>query len=130
MSVDIRGMDIMLGELQRRLGPQNMTPIVDAALKVGATVFVAELKRQLALPDTKGYTIDEIKLTEPYNRDGERTITVHWRGPHNRYRIIHLNEFGTVKNPSPRRKGAIARALQASERSYENALRQTIGALI
>lgn len=128
MSTDIRGTDVVLAELQRRLGPQVMQPIVDAALRAGAEVFVAELKRQLHLPDTKGYTLDEITLTEPYNREGNRTITVHWRGPHGRYRIIHLNEFGTVKNPNPRRKGAIARALQASERAYENALRTTIGA--
>ena len=130
MSAEITGVGIVMAELQRRLGPQEMQPIVDAGLRAGAAVFVAELKRQLLLPDTEGHSITEITLTVPYDKDGARTITVHWRGPKGRYRIIHLNEFGTVKNPNPRRKGAIARALQASERAYESAMRTTIGARI
>lgn len=125
MSVDITGMDQIQRELERRLGTQALQRISDKALIKASLVFVKELKSQLESFKDTGATIDEITLTEPYWKDGVRTITVHWSGPKDRYRIIHLNEFGTVNNPNPKGKGAIARALQASARAYRQAIIDT-----
>lgn len=126
MSVKIRGMNKLLTEMESRLGKLAMLQITDEALKKGAKVFIDQLKLELESFKDTGATIQELTVSEPYWDKGVRTIKVHWKGPKNRYAIIHLNEFGTIKNPNPRGKGAIARALKNSERAYGRAVRQAI----
>lgn len=126
MSVNIGGLSALLNDLESRFGPQEVARISDQALKDASLVFKATLIAQLMIFKDTGATLDELTFTEPYLKDGVRTITVHWKGPKRRYAVIHLNEFGTVKNPNPRGKGAIARALQQSEGSYRQAIRNAI----
>lgn len=122
MSVKIEGLPKLLADLESRLGQARMQGVSDRALRAGAEVFVRELKRQFESFKDTGASIKEITISEPMTIAGVRTIKVHWRGPKNRYRIIHLNEWGTVKNPNPRGKGAIARALRNAERAYKQAI--------
>lgn len=130
MSVEVNGMDDVLAEIERRLGPQGMQRISDDALASASAVFKSELESQFSSFKDTGASIDEISLTAPYDKNGVRTITVHWKGPKGRYRVIHLNEFGTVKNPNPPGKGAVARALRNSETAYKQAIEQALrGAL-
>ncbi|MCM3180240.1 hypothetical protein [Cytobacillus horneckiae] len=126
MSVRLRGQNQVLAEIERRLGRTAMQRISDKALKRGARVFVAELKRQFASFKDTGASIEEITISEPMTIAGVRTIKIHWRGPKGRYRIIHLNEWGTIKNPNPRGKGAIARAMRNAETAYRNAIKEAI----
>lgn len=126
MSVEIRGLSELLGDLERRFGEQAVIRISDEALVEASLVFKAALIAQLAMFKDTGATLDELTFSDPYNKDGVRTITVHWKGPKNRYRVIHLNEYGTVKNPNPRGKGSITRAVQLSEASYARAIRNAI----
>ncbi|USK48869.1 hypothetical protein LIT38_20380 [Bacillus sp. CMF12] len=126
MSVNITGLNTLIDELERRLGQDRMQAISDRALKEGAKVFVRELRLQFEHFKDTGASIDEINISEPMWVRGKRIIKVHWRGPKGRYRIIHLNEWGTVKNPNPRGKGAIARALRNAEEAYRNAVREAL----
>jgi len=118
MSVKITGLNELLAELDKRLGKAKMKKLTDDALMAGAEVFVRELKRQFQTFKDTGASIDEITISEPFDYAGNRTIRIHWEGPKNRYRIIHLNEWGTVNNPNPRGKGKIAIALRNSEKAY------------
>ena len=122
MGVEITGISEIEQELLRRLGSQRTQLIVDRALVAGANVFVRELKRQFETFKDTGESIEEITISQPMTVSGKRTIKVFWRGPKGRYRIIHLNEWGTVNNPNPRGKGAIARAM----RNAKNAYRETV----
>lgn len=126
MSVEIKGLDRLLNDLENRLGKQALQRISDKALRNAAEVFKNELIRQFETFKDTGASIREITLSDPYWEGGVRTIKVFWSGPDERYRIIHLNEFGTVKNPNPRGKGAIARAMRNSEKAYQNAIRRAI----
>lgn len=131
MSVEVTGQQKVLAEIERRLGKAKMRVVSDAALKAGAKVFIAELKRQVRTfsdgkGSSEGYTYDEITMSEPMTLKGNRTIRIHWKGPHNRYRIIHLNEWGTVNNPNPRGKGSIARAMRNAESAYRRAVKEAI----
>jgi len=126
MSVEIRGLDQLLADLERRLGKEAMQRISDKALLDAAEVFVKELKREFETFKDTGASIKEITVTGPYWEDGVRTIRVHWRGPKKRYRVIHLNEWGTIKNPNPRGKGAVARAMRNSEKAYQEAVRKAL----
>ncbi|WP_322552020.1 hypothetical protein AAB109_11275 [Priestia megaterium] len=126
MSVQIKGLNKLLADLEKRLGPDKIRNISDHALKEGARVFIEELKAQFELFKDTGASIDEITISEPMTIGGVRTIKIHWRGPDNRYRIIHLNEWGTVKNPNPRGKGAIARAMRNAENAYKAAVKEAV----
>lgn len=126
MSVKITGMKKLLADLDKKIGAEKMARVSDAALMAGAKVFVEELRRQFESFKDTGASLEEITISKPMLIKGVRTIKVHWRGPKGRYRIIHLNEWGTVKNPNPKGKGAVARALRNSEKSYRKALMNEI----
>jgi hypothetical protein len=126
MSVNVRGMGQLLKELDRRLGQASIQEITDKALIEGAEVFVKELKQEFELFKDTGGSIEEITVFPPGTEDGVRTIRIRWRGPKGRYRIIHLNEFGTINNPNPAGKGAIARAMRNAERPYRQVIKRII----
>ncbi|MGG4289958.1 hypothetical protein ABEW81_19360 [Priestia megaterium] len=126
MSVQIKGLNKLLADLEKRLGPDKIRNISDHALKEGARVFIEELKAQFELFKDTGASIDEITISEPMTIGGVRTIKIHWRGPDNRYRIIHLNEWGTIKNSNPRGKGAIARAMRNAENAYKAVVKEAV----
>lgn len=127
MSVEVEGLHIVLKQLEDKLGKQNVQRITDKGLKEAAEVFVKELKRQFESFKDTGASIEEITITGPYtDESGNRVIKIHWRGPKGRYRIIHLNEWGTIKNPNPRGKGAIARAMKNSEKAYREAIKSVL----
>ncbi|MEK4535626.1 HK97-gp10 family putative phage morphogenesis protein [Peribacillus sp. FSL K6-1552] len=113
-------------ELERRIGKMKAQQLSDKALKRGAQVFIKELKSQFASFKDTVSSNEEKKISEPMWVSGVRTVKVYWKGPKSRYRIIHLNEFGTVKNPNPRGKGAIARAMRNAESSYREAIKKEI----
>ncbi|MFB4471823.1 HK97-gp10 family putative phage morphogenesis protein [Oceanobacillus caeni] len=130
MSAKIKGLKELERKLEKRFEKKAMQRISDGALKAGAKVFVEELKRQFNAVNWKGYetgaTIEEITISEPMTIKGVRTVKVHWKGPNNRYALVHLNEWGTVKNPNPPAKGTIARALKNAEKAYRNAIKEAI----
>ncbi|MGR6338179.1 HK97-gp10 family putative phage morphogenesis protein [Priestia megaterium] len=126
MSVQIKGLNKLLSDLEKQLGKVNVQRISDYALKEGAKVFVRELKTQFQPFKDTGASIDEITISDPFTLNGVRTIKIYWHGPEGRYRIIHLNEWGTVKNPNPRGKGAIARAMRNAENAYKAAVMNAV----
>lgn len=126
MSVKITGMAKLEKDLENRYGEMRMRAITDDALRAGGKVFMKEMEAQFKPWKVDGYSIEEMMLTEPQTINGVRTITVKWKGPHNRYAIIHLNELGTVHAPNPPGKGAIARALEASRKPYRRELKRVL----
>lgn len=126
MSVKLRGIDPLIKQLEKRFDEIRVQEIVDAALMAGAKVFVRELKIQLKRFQDTGATVNEVTIRKPYTVDGVRQVTIHWKGPKGRYRIIHLNEWGTVRNPNPRGKGKIALALRISEKKYRDTLKEIL----
>jgi HK97 gp10 family phage protein len=126
VGVKIKGVNKLISQLEEKYGEQNARRISDKALKAGAEVFVRELKQELETFRDKGGTVEELTIGDPEDIGGVRVVKVHWKGPRGRYRIIHLNEWGTVKNPNPRGKGAIARALKNSEKAYRAAIKRAV----
>ena len=127
MAVKIHGVNRLINELEGRFGRKRIESIIDEALTNGALVFGMELRRQLATFKDKGYTLDELTISEPNARaSGSRSIRVYWKGPHSRSRIIHLNEWGTIQNPNPPGKGKIAKAMELAKKPYGKAVRDTI----
>lgn len=126
MSVKLTGEKKLLADIEKHIGKLKVQQLSDIALKKGAKVFVRELKSQFESFKDTGATIDEMTISEPMWVNGSRTIKIHWKGSKDRYRIIHLNEFGTVKNPNPKGKGAIARAMRNAEKEYLDTIKRVI----
>lgn len=130
MSIEVRGLRELERELDKRLGKAKMQRVSDDALYRGAQVFLKAINREISSrPDkgyAKGWTVEDTTISEPMWLNGARTIKIHWNGPHGRYRLIHLNEFGTIKIPNPPRKGAIAVALRAAESEYKAVIRNEL----
>lgn len=126
MSAEVKGLNRLLERLEKEYGEKTMKRLSDDALKDGAQVFVDELIKEFEKFADTGKSIEEITVSDPMTVNGKRTVKIHWKGPAGRYRIIHLNEFGTVKNPNPDGKGAIARSLKNAENAYHNAIKERI----
>ena len=128
IDIKMTGVDELLNELERRLGKDSMERISDAALLKGAELFVKILNAYIGTGGkyAKGWTVADTSIEGPVYIDGVKTVKIHWNGPNGRYRIIHLNEWGTVKMPNPPRKGAIAKAMRQAEQVYRNAIKQAV----
>lgn len=130
MKAELHGLAQLERELDKRLGNRAMQRVSDDALKQGAKMYKSAINNQISRrPDkgyAQGYTIKDTDISEPMTLNGVRTIRIHWNSSHGRYRIIHLNEFGTVKNPNPPRKGAIAVALQKGETAYKEVIKDVL----
>ena len=125
MAVKVYGVNRLIGELEAKFNGKRIERLTSAALEKGALVVGMEILRQLRTFKDKGYTIDEMTISDPFS-DGNPTVRIYWSGPHNRYRIIHLNEWGTIRNPNPRGKGKIAKALKLSRKAYGQAVRDEL----
>jgi len=126
-NVRVTGQKELIAELERRYGKVAMQKKIDAALIKGAEVFKRELEREFASWQDTGASKLEITISKPMDYGGKRTVRIHWRGDKGRYRIIHLNEWGTVKHPNPRGKGAVARAERAGAKAYIKVIAQELG---
>lgn len=130
MTIELKGMNELVKQLEKRFGKESTQRISDKALTDGAKIFVDAINKEIkSRPDkgyAKGWTVDDTSISEPTTIGGARTVKIHWNGPHGRYNLIHLNEFGTVKNPNPPRKGAIAKALRSAETAYRESIKKSV----
>lgn len=113
----------------RQFQEKKLMAIQDKALKAGAHFFVNKLKSAYLPYKKTGAIINEITFSEPFGPLDKRNITIRWRGPKDRYRVIHLLEFGTIKNPNPKQKGVIQRTLAESQAEYKKIIKRELAKL-
>lgn len=126
MAVTITGLKKLQAELEARYGQAKMQEISDRALLKGAEVIKKELEQNFESFRDTGASIDEITISAPKAGPNGRRRDIHWVGPKDRYRLIHINELGTIKNPSPAGKGKVAASLEGGKKAYRKALKQVL----
>lgn len=127
MSIKITGMDELINTLDNKFGPEAVKKLSDKALLKGAEVFVKILNETITASGHKGYSRGRTVGATTISKEGNRRVLkIHWNDGSGTHRIIHLNEWGTVINPNPPRKGAIARAMRNGEEAYRQAIKQAI----
>lgn len=126
MAVTITGLKKLQAELEARYGQAKMQEISDRALLKGAEVIKKELEQNFESFRDTGASIDEITISAPKAGPNGRRRDIHWVGPKDRYRLIHINEWGTIKNPSPAGKGKVAASLEGGKKAYRKALKQVL----
>lgn len=110
VNVNVTGVDEILKELEQRLSPAKVTRVSNQALRVVGQYGVMKLKTAVSSYRDTGKTVNEITATKPRKSGGGRMIKIGWSGDGNRWKLVHLNEFGYTrfgKTYSPRGLGKI-----------------------
>lgn len=121
MSVKFNGFDDVIKELEKQMNPRQVSKVTNKALQVGAEVVKDGVVGEFEKFKDTGASIDEIVISKVGTHDGVKSIKLGWNGPKERYRIIHLNEFGFDKNGrkiKPKGYGALNSAIKSSEKKY------------
>lgn len=125
MGASVNGMDEIIKNLHNQFTGPKFTRIENRSLVAGARVVGEAIEKELIPFKATGATVEEITIGKPTTRGGFKHILVGWSGPMERYRLVHLNEFGYTRNGkkyNPRAKGAIQRAINSSKQTFFDAV--------
>lgn len=115
--------------IDKELGEMKSGQIQNKALNKGSELVADNLKNTLGkfvgTGYSKGHTRDEIVVQKARKTNDGRSSSIGWNGPKERYRLIHLNEFGYTrkgKKYRPRMQGTVTQTVAQSESRYYDAV--------
>lgn len=91
------------------------------AVNAGADLVVEKLKDNFAAFQGTGYSRQEIIRSNAQTKNDITDVKIGWNGPHGRWRLVHLNEFGYTKSGkqyTPKGFGAINKTIHETEGNY------------
>lgn len=134
----LKGVDEVLGELQKRLGPQRVKTVVSKALrKAGEHVEQDLIQVTYSFNRTGATTNQVVKGNVSWADYGIPKIKIGWRraggGESPRWNIEHLNEMGYTRNGrsySPRGFGKLQGLIDEYEGKYPEIAREELEELV
>ncbi|MEU3039156.1 MULTISPECIES: hypothetical protein [Bacteria] len=118
----LKGDKEIIAYLETKYGKSAMKRITDFALTKAGNKVVSIIKGNMKSFEDTGESVEETTLSKPMTIKGVRTVKIHWRGPKQRYRIIHLNEYGhydrSGKWINTAGKGVIENAMREGRETY------------
>lgn len=130
MTISVKGDKEIIAYLEKKFGKSATKRITDFALTKGGQKVVQIIKRDMGSFKDTGESVSDTSLSKPMTIGGVRTVKIHWRGPKQRYRIIHLNEFGhydrSGKWVNTAGKGVIERAMREGRETYFRTVKEEI----
>ncbi len=122
MTVTVKGDKEIIAYLEKKYGKSATKRITDFALTKGGQKVVQIIKNNIKSFKDTGESVEETTVSKPMTINGVRTVKIHWRGPKQRYRIIHLNEYGHFdragKWVNTAGKGVIENAMREGRETY------------
>ena len=122
MTVTMKGDKEIIAYLETKYGKSATKRITDFALTKGGKKVVQIIKNNMKSFKDTGESVEETTVSKPMTINGVRTVKIHWRGPKQRYRIIHLNEYGHYdragKWVNTAGKGVIENAMREGRETY------------
>ena len=122
MTVTVKGDKEIIAYLEKKYGRSATKRITDFALTKGGQKVVQIIKNNMKSFKDTGESVEETTVSKPMTINGVRTVKIHWRGPKERYRIIHLNEYGhfdrSGKWVNTAGKGVIENAMREGRETY------------
>ena len=122
MTVTVKGDKEIIAYLEKKYGRSATKRITDFALTKGGQKVVQIIKNNMKSFKDTGESVEETTVSKPMTINGVRTVKIHWRGPKQRYRIIHLNEYGHFdragKCVNTAGKGVIENAMREGRETY------------
>ncbi|HGF7174123.1 hypothetical protein [Enterococcus hirae] len=128
-NVEIKGVQETIKALEKKLGEKKIKTLTKKAINVAAEKVEMKLQNDMIVFKDKGYTIDEVVRKNATYRNSNAEAEIGWNGPHQRYRLIHLNEWGYTrkgKQIKPRGFGAITKSLKKSEPLYFDTISEEV----
>ena len=126
MSVKVDIQDV-LKSMEKEINNPKTNKIQNDALNKGSQVISSKLtsgfNKFVGTKYSTGATRDEITVQRARKTKDGRMASIGWNGPKERYRLIHLNEWGYTrkgKKYRPRMSGTVTNTLKASENDYLN----------
>lgn len=130
MTVTVKGDKEIITYLEKKFGKSATKRITDYALTKGGQKVVQIIKNNMKSFEDTGESVSETSLSKPMTIGGVRTVKVHWKGPKQRYRIIHLNEYGhfdrSGKWVNTSGKGVIEKAMREGRETYFKTVKDEI----
>jgi len=123
MSVKIKGIKELEKQINAELTSRKASTAINNAVNKGGDTVVDELKREFSKFANTGASRDEIVRSNARSSNDIRGLKVGWEGPKDRWRLIHLNEFGYSKAGKqfrPKGMGTIVRTTESSKEKYFN----------
>ncbi|MDW4396795.1 hypothetical protein QI083_11060 [Staphylococcus saprophyticus] len=122
MTVTVKGDKEIIAYLEKKYGKSATKRITDFALTKGGQKVAQIIKNNMKSFKDTGESVEETTVSKPMTINGVRTVKIHWRGPKQRYRIIHLNEYGHFdragKWVNTSGKGVIENAMREGRETY------------
>lgn len=114
-SLDIKGLDEIVNKLNTKFSERRVNQFVNSALTVAGRYAATDIKNAVGSYRDTGATVNEITAGKARLRGGVRNIRIGWSGDGSkqRWRLVHLNEFGYTRNGrtyTPRGSGKIRAA--------------------
>lgn len=88
MSVEVKGVEALVRQLENKFGRVRMREVEDAALNEGGEYFKKNLQHNFKSFEDTGASINEMVKTEPFyskNAGKARSILIKWEGPMDRF---------------------------------------------
>ncbi|MGS5040253.1 hypothetical protein ACVDHH_01345 [Staphylococcus saprophyticus] len=130
MTVTVKGDKEIIAYLEKTYGKSATKRITDFALTKGGQKVVQIIKNNMKSFKDTGESVEETTVSKPMTINGVRTVKIHWRGPKQRYRIIHLNEYGHFdragKWVNTAGKGVIENAMREGRETYFRTVKEEI----
>lgn len=130
MTVTVKGDKEIIAYLEKKYGRSATKRITDFALTKGGQKVVQIIKNNMKSFKDTGESVEETTVSKPMTINGVRTVKIHWRGPKERYRIIHLNEYGHFdragKWVNTAGKGVIENAMREGRETYFRTVKEEI----
>ena len=130
MTVTVKGDKEIIAYLEKKYGKSATKRITDFALTKGGQKVVQITKNNMKSFKDTGESVEETTVSKPMTINGVRTVKIHWRGPKQRYRIIHLNEYGhfdrSGKWVNTAGKGVIENAMREGRETYFRTVKEEI----
>lgn len=124
-NVQFQGVTETIQALEKKLGTKKIRKVTRDAIDEGASDVEEQLKWALLTFKDTGATVDEVVRSLASYKNYNAEAEIGWNGPKQRYRLIHLNEWGYTRNGrqiKPRGFGVITKSLKFSEKIYLNAV--------
>ena len=122
MTITMKGDKEIIAYLEKNYGKSATKRITDFALTKGGQKVVQIIKNNMKSFKDTGESVEETTVSKPMTINGVRTVKIHWRGSKQRYRIIHLNEYGhydrSGKWVNTAGKGVIENAMREGRETY------------
>lgn len=121
MSIEIRGINELENAIAAAYSGTKARKIRKDAINAGGEVVMEQLKKNFEAFKMTGYSKQEIMRTDAKTKSDIEGLQIGWNGPHGRWRLIHLNEFGYTrkgKQYTPRGFGTIQKTVEQTRKGY------------